>query len=93
MTDIKLGTNIMCKDSPCGKTSNIVIVRAARKVSHILVEDQKFPGETTHLFPITKVTNTTPKQITLNCSEAEQKYQKFDFGLPFYIIPVDVSQF
>ncbi len=71
MTDIRLGVDIICSDGPCGKVVNVVVTRATRKVSHIVVENWDFPKQSTRLVPITKIENATPQRITLSSTKKE----------------------
>ncbi len=71
MTDIKLGANIVCSDGPCGKATNVIVVRATKSVSHIVVENKAFSGESTRMVPIGKVAKATPEQISLNCTKKD----------------------
>jgi sporulation protein YlmC with PRC-barrel domain len=71
MTDIRINARVECTDGPCGKVSNIIVIRATRSVSHLVVENQKFPQESTRLVPINKILNATPGQINLSCTKKE----------------------
>jgi sporulation protein YlmC with PRC-barrel domain len=71
MTDIRLGANVYCSDGPCGKVINVVVTRATRKVSHIVVEDQNLPEQSTREVPINKIADATAQLITLSCTNKE----------------------
>ncbi len=69
MTDIPLvGTNVQCSDSPCGKSTNVIINPVTLKVTHLVLEDKKLPDNPTRMVPIDKVANRTQNQITLSCT-------------------------
>ncbi len=68
MTEIPLGANVQCSDSPCGKSTNVVFDRDTYKLTHIVVEYKKLPKNPTRLVPIEKVESATHKQITLTCT-------------------------
>jgi sporulation protein YlmC with PRC-barrel domain len=63
--DINLGCNVHCIDGPCGKITNVVVNPVTKKVSHIVVEDRKFPENSTRLVPISKIADANQKQISL----------------------------
>lgn len=71
MPDIPLKANVQCSDSPCGKSTNVILNPVTLKVTHVVVEDKKLPGNPTRLVPVAKVASVTSNQITLNCTRDE----------------------
>jgi sporulation protein YlmC with PRC-barrel domain len=71
MPDIPLKAKVQCSDSPCGKSTNVIINPVTHKVAHLALEDKTLPDNPTRLVPISKVSSTTPDQITLNCTRDE----------------------
>jgi uncharacterized protein YrrD len=88
MTDIRLGVDIMCSDGPCGKVSKVVVARASRRVSHIVVEDQDLLEQSTRLVSINKIASATSQQITLSCTKKELEEMQ-PFFVTRYIQNVD----
>jgi len=71
MPDIPLKASVQCNDSPCGKSTNVILNPVTHRVTHVVVEDKKLPDNPTRLVPITKVASVTSNQITLNCTRDE----------------------
>jgi sporulation protein YlmC with PRC-barrel domain len=68
MTDIPLKANVQCSDSPCGKSTNVIVNPITHQVTHVVVQDKKLPQYATRLVPIDKVASATHNQITLSCT-------------------------
>ena len=71
MKEIPLKAKVLCSDSPCGRSTNVILNRDTRQVTHVAIEDKKLPDNPTRLVPIDKVASATHEQITLNCSRDE----------------------
>ena len=71
MPDIPLKANVLCSDSPCGKSTNLILNPVTHKVTHLVLQDKKLPDHSTRIVPIDKVASTTQNQITLSCTRDE----------------------
>jgi sporulation protein YlmC with PRC-barrel domain len=71
VTNVPLQANVQCSDSPCGKSTDVIVNPVTHKVTHFALKDKKLPENPTRLVPIEKVASTTPDQITLKCTRDE----------------------
>jgi sporulation protein YlmC with PRC-barrel domain len=83
MKEIPLKAKVQCSDSPCGKSTNVILNRDTHQVTHVAIEDKKLPDNPTRLVPIDNVASTTQEQITLNCTRDEVTHME-----PFIISQV-----
>ena len=68
MADYKIDSNVQCTDSPCGKVKSVILNPVTKKVTHIVVEDRKFPQNSTRMVPVNKVKDASSTQVTLSSS-------------------------
>jgi sporulation protein YlmC with PRC-barrel domain len=83
MKDIPLKAKVQCSDSPCGKSTNVILNQDTHQVTHVAIEDKKLPDNPTRLVPIDKVASSSHEQITLNCTRDEVSHME-----PFVISQV-----
>jgi sporulation protein YlmC with PRC-barrel domain len=69
--DIPIGARTRCTDGYCGKSSHVLINPTAQTVTHIVVGDSKWLGDTSKIVPFELVSKTTPDTIYLRCSRTE----------------------
>ncbi len=67
--NIPLNAKVQCADGECGQSTAIVVNPIGRRVTHIVVEGQKYPDG--RLVPLSLITGTTTSQIRLGCTLAE----------------------
>jgi hypothetical protein len=68
--DIPLNAKVICSDSPCGKSTYLVLKPTNDEITHVVVRDNSYP-ETEYLVPIDHILESTPESIRLNCSHEE----------------------
>lgn len=71
MSEIPLKAGVQCTDGPCGTSTNVILNPVTHKVTHVALTDDKLSDNPTRLVPIAKIANTTPTQITLDCTRDE----------------------
>ena len=70
--EIPLSAEVQCVDSSCGKIFDIIVDPKARKVTHIVVEDETLARPPyQRLVSVGQVENTTVDVIRLGCSKEE----------------------
>lgn len=70
--DIPLNADVQCADGPCGRSTYIIVNPVTQRVTHMVVEGQRFP-HTEHLVPLELVIESTPTSIRLRCTKDELK--------------------
>ncbi len=76
--DLPLNAEVHCSDGRCGRSTHLIINPTIDQVTHLVVR-QKAPPRTQRLVPVSKVANSTPDIILLDCNRAE-----FEQLEPFY---------
>lgn len=71
MVDIPINVEVDCSNGPCGRSKHVIVNPIIHKVTHLVVEDRRFPGESTRLVPVEKVADMTPNRIRLACTWEE----------------------
>ena len=71
MKDIPLNVKVDCIDGNCGKSSHIIIDPLNQNITHLVVQNDKFPDSSMRLVTLDKVVATTHKSIQLNCTKRE----------------------
>ena len=79
MTEISINAKVQCQDGPYGKSTHIIVNPISRKVTHIVVESKHLPMQSTRLVDIERIVESTPDQISLNCTR-----QGLEQMEPFY---------
>ncbi len=68
--EIPINAEVSCVDRVCGETVCVIVDPISEQITHVVVQENH--GEyTEHLVPIAQVTNATPRQIQLRCTQAE----------------------
>jgi hypothetical protein len=88
--DISINAKVSCLDGPCGQSTRVILKPSTGKITHLVVSDESFP-ETEYLVPIDHVAESTPYQITLNCSIKELTKMPIFDRIEF--IPSDLAGF
>jgi hypothetical protein len=68
--DIPLNVQVQCADGLCGRSTYVIVNPVTQRVTHIVVEGQRFP-HTEHLVPLELVIESTPTSIRLRCAKDE----------------------
>jgi sporulation protein YlmC with PRC-barrel domain len=68
--DIPIDADVQCTDGAGGRSTNVVLNPVTRRVTHIVVQQAPFP-HLERLVPVEMVTETSPEQIHLTCSQLE----------------------
>lgn len=68
MKNIAINADVHCSDGSCGKTTNIIIDPVSRKVTHIVVEHQRLPGNNMRMVPVRRVKQASRFRIDLSCT-------------------------
>jgi len=68
--DIPLNADVECVDGPCGESTYVVVNPVNRQVTHVVVQERRFP-HTEYLVPLELVIESTPHLIRLRCSRDE----------------------
>ena len=64
--DIPLNVQVQCADGLCGRSTYVIVNPVTQRVTHIVVEGQRFP-HTEHLIPLELVIEkTNPYRTTAN---------------------------
>ena len=71
ITNIPIGSKIVCTDGPAGRTTAVVVDPLSKQVSHIAVVEKSLLHGEERLVPIDKVVETTRDSIRLSCSAAD----------------------
>lgn len=71
MTNIPIDAKVQCTDGSCGKSTHVIVNPVNRKVTHFALKEKSLPDNPTRLVPVEKVTEATPKKITLSISKAQ----------------------
>lgn len=71
MVDIPMDIEADCTNGPCGRSKHVIVNPITHKVTHLVVEDKRFPGESTRLVPVEKVADVAPNRIRLDCTWEE----------------------
>jgi sporulation protein YlmC with PRC-barrel domain len=71
MADIAINVQVECSDSPCGKSTHVIINPVNHKVTHFVLQDKHLPDNPTRLVPVANVAAATREQIKLNCTKAD----------------------
>jgi sporulation protein YlmC with PRC-barrel domain len=70
--DIPVNAEVYCTDGPCGRSTYIILNPATRRVTHLVVQEKRFP-HAEYLVPIDDVVEATPHLIRLRCTGHELK--------------------
>ena len=73
MKDIPLNVVVACTNGNCGTSSHVIINPLSQVITHIVVQNEKFPDSNKRLVSIEKIIDTTPKLIQLNCTKTFKK--------------------
>lgn len=73
--DIPLDAQVVCTDGPGGKTVAVVLNPSTEEVTHIVVSEPGFLGESM-LVPLEYISESTPEQVHLRLSRRELAAQK-----------------
>lgn len=68
--DLPINVDVYCADGHCGVSTYIVLNPTTEKVTHLVVKEKQFP-HTEHLVPLDLVSETSPHQIRLRCTQHE----------------------
>jgi sporulation protein YlmC with PRC-barrel domain len=68
--DIPLNADVQCTDSPCGRSTTIIVNPITRRVTHLVVAEQAWP-HVERTVPLDLVTGSTPNSICLSCTRHE----------------------
>ena len=68
MKNIAINASVHCKDGVCGKTTNVIVDPVSRKVTHIVVEHERLPGNKMKMVPVRRITKASQYRIDLNCT-------------------------
>lgn len=71
MTNIPIDAKVQCSDGSCGKSTHVIVNPVNMKVTHFALHEKSLPDNPTRLVPVEKVTEVTPKQITLSATKAQ----------------------
>jgi hypothetical protein len=70
MMDIPIDADVLCTDGLGGRSTYIVLNPVTRQVTHVVVKQHTFP-HLERLVPVEMVSETSPNQIQLECSQQE----------------------
>lgn len=68
--DIPIDAEVRCTDGPAGCSTSVVLNPISRRVTHVVVKEDAFPGME-RLVPVELVAETNPGQISLSCNQQE----------------------
>lgn len=71
MIDIPIDVDVDCSNEPCGRSKHVIVNPLVHEVTHLVVEDKRFPGESTRLVPMEKVADIALNRIRLACTWEE----------------------
>jgi hypothetical protein len=71
MINIPIDAKVECTDGSCGKSTHVIVNPVNLKVTHFALKEKSLPDNPTRLVPVSKVSEATPKKITLSISKAE----------------------
>jgi sporulation protein YlmC with PRC-barrel domain len=66
--DMPLNVEVYCTDGLCGRSKDVVVNRKTEEVTHLVVKEKHSP-HSEMLVPVHLVTETTPHQIRLRCTQ------------------------
>ncbi|WP_017302341.1 PRC-barrel domain-containing protein [Nodosilinea nodulosa] len=69
--DIPIGAKVQCTDGYCGKSSHVLINPMSQAVTHVVIGNSHWLGDTSRIVPFEQVIETTPDTIHLRCSRTE----------------------
>lgn len=69
--DIPIGVRVKCTDGYCGKSSHVLVNPITHDVTHVVVGDSSWLGNTSKIVPFRHISETTPDTIYLRCSRTE----------------------
>jgi hypothetical protein len=68
--EIPINAEVSCTDGVCGETTCVIVDPISEQITHVAVQESH--GEyTEHLVPIAQVADSTPRQVRLQCTQAE----------------------
>jgi sporulation protein YlmC with PRC-barrel domain len=70
--DIPVNAEVHCTDGPYGRSTYIILNPTTRRVTHLVVQEKRFP-HAEYLVPIDDVVEATPHLIRLRCTGHELK--------------------
>jgi sporulation protein YlmC with PRC-barrel domain len=70
--DIPVNVEVHCTDGPYGRSTYIILNPTTRRVTHLVVQEKRFP-HAEYLVPIDDVVEATPHLIRLRCTGHELK--------------------
>lgn len=88
--DIPIGTQVLCSDGVCGKSSYIVLNPITEDVTHFVVEEIDLPY-IERLVPIGEIKKSDPQHIYLNCTRLQFKKMEPFFETDF--ISSDINEY
>jgi len=68
--EIPINAEVSCTDGVCGETTCVIVDPIGEQITQVVVQESH--GEyTEHLVPIAQVADSTPRQVRLQCTQAE----------------------
>jgi uncharacterized membrane protein/sporulation protein YlmC with PRC-barrel domain len=72
MSEISINAQVECVDGPCGQVITLIVDRATRKVSCLVVEDETLPYKPyQRLVPIDQVAEAAGNRVRLRCKRED----------------------
>jgi sporulation protein YlmC with PRC-barrel domain len=68
--EIPINAEVSCTDGVCGETTCVIVDPIGEQITQVVVQDNH-DEYIEHLVPIDQITNATPRQIRLHCTQAE----------------------
>jgi uncharacterized membrane protein/sporulation protein YlmC with PRC-barrel domain len=68
MSEISINAKVECVDGPCGQVITLIVDRATRKVTHLVIEDETLPYKPyQRMVPIDQLAEATRDLVRLRC--------------------------
>jgi hypothetical protein len=65
---LPLGARVQCTDGHGGSVTRLIVEPLARRLTHIVVQDDTLPA-VEHLLPAARIAETTHDLVTLDCTQ------------------------
>ena len=72
MSEISTNAKVECVDGPCGQVITMIVDRASRKVTHLVIEDETLPWKPyQRMVPIDQLAEATGDLVRLRCKRED----------------------
>ena len=72
MSEISINAKVECVDGPCGQVITMIVDRATRRVTHLVIEDETLPWKPyQRMVPIDQLAEATRDLVRLRCKRED----------------------